>query len=240
MILLTKDDGIKSKGILAIRKELERIDDVFVIAPLRQRSGIGKALSFEINLYREKMLDGYETYAIDGNPADAVLLTLTELLSNKPKIVVAGINEGPNLGLEDFLNSGTIGAVMEAALHGVPGVSVSLVARHSHDYDKLTLSDFRIAAIVGSLVVEYILKYGMPEGVDFINVNVPLNLSGYNIKVTKVGWNYYYDIYERHGDKFKVKCWSIDKYITEAGSDIEAIKNGFISIGLLSTALKSP
>jgi 5'-nucleotidase len=65
-------------------------------------------------------------WALNATPAESVLIALRLLLEEKPSIVVSGVNSGPNLGLEDILTSGTVGAALEAYLHGIPAIAVSL------------------------------------------------------------------------------------------------------------------
>ncbi|CAN5728310.1 hypothetical protein BH24ACT21_BH24ACT21_18380 [soil metagenome] len=45
-IVLTNDDGISASGLLAARQALEKIGDVLTVAPDRNRSGVGRSISF--------------------------------------------------------------------------------------------------------------------------------------------------------------------------------------------------
>ena len=125
-ILVINDDGIKSIGLNTLKNRLEKLGNVIVVAPKDERSGIGKALTTDhIKIMETKLRDGSKAYATTWTPADAFLLAVSKILKRQPDLLVAGINLGPNLGIDDFLNSGTLGAALEAAIHRVPAIAVS-------------------------------------------------------------------------------------------------------------------
>ena len=98
------------------------------MAPATQQSGIGHALTlFEpIRVTATHLPDGSEAFSVSGTPTDAVIIGIYELTESKPDSVISGINIGENLGKSELSTSGTIGAAMEAAVHGVPAIAVSL------------------------------------------------------------------------------------------------------------------
>src|SRR5262245_42235999 len=125
-ILVTNDDGIHSQGIIALAKALERIGEVFVVAPSHEMS----AASHSLTLTRPLRIN-----EIDGTPADCVTIARGHLLKDRrPDIVLSGINYGPNLG-DDTTYSGTVAGALEGSIHGLPAIAVSLVARSNFDFE---------------------------------------------------------------------------------------------------------
>jgi len=126
-IVLTNDDGIEAPGLLAARQALEKIGDVITVAPDRNRSGVGRSITFGSTLHVEEreMADGVLGYACTGTPVDCVRLVALGLMDFEPDIVVSGINHGENLG-DDITYSGTVAGAMEGIVIGVPGIAVSL------------------------------------------------------------------------------------------------------------------
>ncbi|MEM0320657.1 MAG: 5'/3'-nucleotidase SurE, partial [Candidatus Nezhaarchaeales archaeon] len=177
LALLVNDDGIQSVGIIALREELSNDFECVVIGPKKERSGIGKALTVGDVIKVERVALHYgEVYSVDGTPADAILIAINKILKRKPDVVIAGINLGPNLGIDDILNSGTVGAAMEAAIHGIPSIAVSYcIAREfNDDITSRTLKDpgLRLAAKIAKVVARIIVHAGMPTGVDLFEMIV--------------------------------------------------------------------
>lgn len=162
-ILISNDDGIHAPGIKALSAALERIADVTVVAPDRERSGASHSLTMDVPLRTHRIRDN--VIGVDGTPTDCVLLALKLLLPKQPDLVVAGINRGPNMG-DDVTYSGTIAAAMEATLLGIPSIAVSLCRCESGRYD------FGPAAEIARRLSLMVLERGLPEGT-LLNVNVP-------------------------------------------------------------------
>ena len=239
VILLTNDDGIEYVGLKVLMRELNDIGEVVVVAPERERSGVGKALSFRVTVKRVNMEGCRVAYAVSGTPADAVLIGVNKLLEDKPSVVVSGINGGPNLGLEDFFNSGTIGAAIEAALHGIPAVSVSLALNDVSYKDRLDAEDYTLAAKIARELVGYIVRHGMPSGVDLINVNVPEGDRVKGFKVTRLAVHSYGDIHSRvNSGSYHVIPWNMNMYSSgeDDDCDISAVKEGYVSVTPISLA----
>ena len=126
-ILVTNDDGVKAGGLWALAGELQKVAEVVVVAPSREQSAIGTAVTLRQPLSVEKVapaIAGIETYAVDGTPSDSVILALGRLVKSKVDLVVSGINQGTNLG-EDVHISGTVSAALQAYLRGFPVLAVS-------------------------------------------------------------------------------------------------------------------
>jgi hypothetical protein len=132
-ILITNDDGIHSDGLIKLEEALRDVGDVYVVAPASEMSGASHSLTLARPL-RIRQLDGRH-WAIDGTPTDCVTLALNKILpeAERPHICVSGINHGGNLG-DDATYSGTVAGALEAAILGVPGVALSLVARDNFDF----------------------------------------------------------------------------------------------------------
>src|SRR5712671_4605782 len=122
-ILVTNDDGYRSKGIHALAKALRDVGDVTIVAPVLEASAIGHALTLRHPLRLESIDD--RVFAVDGTPTDCVNIAVTQVFKGLPDLVVSGINKGWNLG-DDVTYSGTVAGALEGALLGIPAVAVSL------------------------------------------------------------------------------------------------------------------
>jgi len=231
VILLINDDGIQSSGLIAMKKKLEKLGRVVVVAPEKERSGIGKALSTTlIQTVETKLRDDSKAYATNGTPADGFLLALNKILGEPPNLLVAGINLGPNLGIDDLLNSGTLGAALEAAIHGVPAMAVSYCVKRISDRgeDKSRISEKELELTAGFVtrVAEYILKNGMPSGVDLLSINVPEKADTERVRATSLSYIGYSDIYAREEGGYRIAAWILAEYPDDkAGTDVHAVKN---------------
>jgi 5'-nucleotidase len=229
-ILLINDDGIQSIGLIALRKRLKELGEVIIVAPKNEQSGMGKALtaSASVKVMKTKLDDGSEAYAVTGTPADAYFIAVNKILLRTPDILVAGINLGPNLGIDDLLNSGTLGAALEAAIHGVHSIAVSYCIQEiSEEKGKaeVTLEELEPTAILAQKASKYVLEEGMPRGVDIISINVPEKADLKKIKVTQLSYRGYGDIYIKQKGGYKIRSWSLTIYPhDEPGTDVHAIK----------------
>ncbi len=132
-VLLSNDDGVYAPGLRALADAfLASGWRVCVCAPDQERSASGHSISVKRPVVVTSIpWDGLPddaplvAYKTDGTPADCVKVALLELCDGKPDIVVSGINNGWNIGTDVFY-SGTVGAAMEGAFEGVPGMAVSL------------------------------------------------------------------------------------------------------------------
>lgn len=194
-ILITNDDGVNSSGIIAAKKAVEDLGSIDIVAPATQQSGIGHALTlFEpIRVTSTNLRDGSEAYSVSGTPTDAVLVGIFEIASKKPELVISGINVGENLGMSELTTSGTIGAAMEAAAQDIPALSVSLqVTRGDMKFhDGHVDVDFTHAQKMTRKVVQRITKKSLPEGIDFLNLNIPSSPDNDKLKLTRLGKRMY-------------------------------------------------
>ena len=125
-ILLTNDDGIHAAGLKALAAGLEGFATINIVAPSREQSGAAQSLTLRQPIICHSV--GERQWAVDGTPADAVIVALHRLLSEPPDLVISGINFGANLG-ENVYYSGTVGAAREAALHHIPAFAMSLCSK---------------------------------------------------------------------------------------------------------------
>ncbi|MBN2137800.1 MAG: 5'/3'-nucleotidase SurE [Sedimentisphaerales bacterium] len=165
-ILLANDDGIFAPGLAAIYKKLTTIADVTVAAPDTSRSGAGHSITFRRPLVATKVdINGLFTgYSVQGSPADCVKLASMQLCEEPIDLLVSGINNGANVGINVYY-SGTIGAAMEGAFLGIPSVAMSLAVEGPDmpgDFDKAAVHCLQI------------LKKLMPvKNGTVININIP-------------------------------------------------------------------
>ncbi len=172
-ILVTNDDGIAAPGLRALAKALGEVGTVTVVAPSHERSAAAQSLTLRQPIYCEQVAE--REWAVEGTPADAMILAFHTLMKERPDIVVAGINRGGNLG-ENVYYSGTVGAAMEAAINHVPAVAISVAGR-GKEYN------FEPAAQFARRLTPLILEEGLPVGV-LLNVNVPQTWTG-GVRVTR-------------------------------------------------------
>jgi len=160
-ILITNDDGIQAPGIKALEQGLAPLGEVTVIAPDKEMSATSQSITLHTPLRIHRIDDRH--YAIAGTPADAVILALYHILTQRPDLVVSGINPGANLG-ENVCYSGTVGAAMEGVIHHVPSFAISLASRKD--------LDFSASAAFAVQLATKILEEGLTPEV-CLNVNVP-------------------------------------------------------------------
>lgn len=161
-ILLTNDDGYNAPGLCALAEALADFADVSIVAPSTERSGAAQSLTLRQPIVCQRVAERH--WAVDGTPADCVIVALHKLLPQKPDLVISGINHGANLG-ENIYYSGTVGAAREAALHQVPALAVSLCS-------KIPNADFSASARLARSTAGIMLREGLPEGV-LLSINVP-------------------------------------------------------------------
>ena len=161
MILVTNDDGIESPGLTALAQALETIDEVYIVAPDRERSAIGMAITLYHPLRAKQV--GDRSWAVDGTPVDCVDLAVSALLPERPKLLVSGVNQGQNLG-QDIHFSGTVAAAKKGTFLGIPSMAVSLISGQPYHYETATSVACRLAKLV--------LASGLTPGI-LLNINVP-------------------------------------------------------------------
>jgi len=231
-ILLSNDDGVHATGLNFLKTRLEKDHDIIVIAPDQERSSCGHAITLGEPIRVSQLEEN--VYSCSGKPADCVLVGLGNICKDdKPDLIISGINHGPNLG-QDRYYSGTIAAAREGAFRGIPSIAVSLVTNSIKD-----MEHFDVAADYIAELVAQDIKSLIPENT-VMNVNVP-NLPKNKIagsRYTTTGFQQYSDeVIERVDGRGKSYFWLGGTYQGSkdiAGSDCNAVTDGFISVNLQS------
>jgi len=177
-ILVTNDDGVYAPGLHAAAKSLEGLGKIFVVAPAGQKSGVGRSVSvFEPLRFAQVNFDGLKTFSVTGTPTDSVIIGIFAIMKGQmPDIVVSGFNVGENISTDTVTTSGTIGAALEAASYDIPAVAVSIqVADQGDKFESHhgTKYSFDVASKLVRRLASKVLKVGLPEGVDILNINLP-------------------------------------------------------------------
>ena len=226
-ILLTNDDGYKAIGIQTLFKVLNKDHDVVLAAPDRERSAVGHSITLhepmqikDVNLPGDK-----KGYAISGAPADCVKLGLYKLFDSPPDVVISGINNGTNTGI-NINYSGTAAAAREAALNKLPGIAVSIERSVTMDYQGM-------ASFISQLV-EKMKNFNLPPAT-FLNVNAPGcpldEIQG--IQITRQPSNNLSNEFEEELDSENRTCYrygQISLADHQPGTDVYAVSQKYISI----------
>jgi 5'-nucleotidase len=248
-ILLTNDDGIRSPGLWAAAEALSDLGFVTVAAPLNQWSGAGRSMPFhsEGRIYEELVTVGGKTwkvYAIDSTPAQVVQHGLVELLPAHPDLVVAGINYGENVG-SGVTISGTIGAALEGASFGIPGLAVSLQTDSRFHLSHSTEVNFATAAYFTRKFARMLLDLPRPSDVDVLKVEVPESASPDTPwRFTRLSRTRYYLPQKPQRANLHDKATisylrTLEPELIEPDSDVRALIDGVVSVTPLSLDLTS-
>ena len=227
-ILVTNDDGIESRGLLALKKALEPIGDTYVVAPETNQSAVGHSKTFMRPLrVRERLLDdGSVGWSVDGSPTDAVSLAFLGYFDVGFDLVASGINYGTNLG-DDVTYSGTVSAAMEAVLSDCPAFAIS--------QEFVDEPDFTLAGLVAAMAARNILEQGLDPG-ELLNINVPAVTpeACAGVAVTRMGKRVYQDhLVERIDPRGVPYYWfggPPPSGLAEPGTDFEALVNRFVTV----------
>jgi 5'-nucleotidase len=227
-ILVTNDDGIESRGLLALKLALDPIGDVTVVAPDTNQSAVGhqKTLMRPLRVRERTLADGSSGYSVDGSPTDCVSLAFLGFFEERFDLVASGINYGANLG-DDITYSGTVSAAMEAVINNCPAFAIS------QEYEESI--DFGLAAMAAAVVARNILEHGLKRG-ELISVNVPAvpvdEAKGF--EMTRVGRRIYQDELVQRFDPRGIAYYWIGgpapSGIPVPGTDFHAVVNRRISV----------
>ena len=214
-ILVSNDDGIYSNGIKALAEVAAEFGDVIIVAPDRQQSAVGHAITIELPLRAQKLqiADRFEGLSVNGTPADCVKLAHDPLLERKPDLVLSGINHGSNAGI-NILYSGTVSAATEGTVLGYPSIAVSCT---SYDKD----SDLSGCQEATRRVIRLVLDKGLPKGVT-MNVNAPAGKFK-GMKWARMADSRYVEEYEGRKDPFnRMYYWLTGKFeLLDEGADAD-------------------
>ncbi len=223
-LLLTNDDGIDAPGLAALAAAVLHLGRVVVVAPDRERSAAGHALTLRRPLRVGRR--GPDRFEVDGTPTDCVHLGVFNLTGGRaPDLILSGINRGFNLG-DDVTYSGTVAAALEGTLLHIPSVAFSA------ERDQEGRAEFEVAARLAARIAEKALANGIPKGV-LLNVNVPSGAPK-GIRITRQGTRTYRAAaVERLDPSGRPYFWIAGADTTpsqEPDGDHAAIREGYVSI----------
>lgn len=228
LILITNDDGHGSQGLEALIRFVRSLGEVWCVCPEQQHSGQSMAMTINDPLLvkRKTDLEDVPVFTVRGTPVDCVKMSLLNILPRRPDIVLAGINHGSNSSV-NVLYSGTMGAVMEGCLEGIPAIGYSL-CDHSPD------ADFSYCEPYITRLTAKVLQYGLPADV-CLNVNFPAGINPKGIRTTRgcrCRWSDEYRRYESPwGQPF---YWLAGEFVNSepdcADTDQWLLDHGFATI----------
>ncbi len=227
-ILISNDDGVDSPGILILAKAMEKVGEVTVVAPERERSTAGHSLTLHKPLRVTQVEKNI--YSTSGTPADCVYIGGREIMSSPPDIVLSGINKGANLGT-DVHYSGTVAAARQGAMENIKSYAFSLVYFKGSDAPL----QWEMAAEVACSIVMKTHQMKFPPHT-LLNVNIP-SVSRDKIKgihVARQGFRYYSnEVLKRQDPRGKEYYWiggTYESFEPMAESDCHAVHEGFVSL----------
>jgi 5'-nucleotidase len=236
-VLLTNDDGIEAPGFQALYDALEEVADVTAVAPARDQSAMGRALSFDVAVQEVQ-----KGYAIEGTPADCVVAGLGSLVPDVD-LVVAGCNEGANIGAYNLGRSGTVSAAVEAAFFSVPAIAVSMYVPVADDtgFEDAApdYGDFAAATHAATYLCERAPGAGVFDRAEYLNVNAPIAAEATGeIEITRPSHVHMLDA-ERDGTSISLHDPIWERMATgdisdPPGTDRRAIVEGRISVSPLT------
>jgi len=221
VLLVTNDDGVHATGLAALARAVEELGDVYVIAPEREQSACGHALTLHRPLRVEQL--GERRFAVNGTPSDCVNLGVLGFLPERPVLILSGINHGSNLG-DDVTYSGTVSAAMEGTLLGVPSMAVSQADPEADGFEG--------AGAVARAVAMRLLVEGLPAKT-LLNVNVPRGeIKG--VRLTRLGHRVYREKVIREVDpRGRPYYWigaGPPEWAEDTEADIAALHAGFATV----------
>ena len=228
-ILLINDDGIYAPGLYKLAKKLREKYEVVIVAPDREQSAVGHAITLAdpLRIYEVKQGNDFFGYAVSGTPADCVKLAIRVILKHKPDLLISGINQGANVGAS-LIYSGTVSAATEGTMLLIPSIAVSLDTHRSD-------ADYSASVEITARIAEKVMNFGLPGGV-FLNVNIP-NVSLDSIKgfkITRQATTYFDDFFERRIDpQGRTYYWMSGTMVeVDRGedSDLMALRHRYVSI----------
>src|SRR5262245_45550521 len=228
--LLTNDDGIYAPGLRALRKELQKIGEVAVVAPATEQSAAGHSITLLTPLLIQEVFDDGDRigWAVEGRPADCVKLALQELLPEQPDVLISGLNAGSNAGI-NILYSGTCAAAIEGAFYRVTRIALSL------EYRRAQPLDFPQAAILARKAIEQILAHEPAKG-SLFNVNIPALERGAvrGIRAAPQNINPYQELFDRRVDpRGRVYFWTnprLNAPEPHPDSDVTLLDEQFVTV----------
>ena len=237
-ILLVNDDGLFAKGIYHLAKAVSALGEVWMVAPREQCSAMSHRISFgrSFVVKKEEILEGIPAFSVDGTPADCVKIAVNHILPEKPDLVLSGINDGYNAGI-DIHYSGTVAAAMEALIQGIPSMAFSLGRKGD-----LTVAEQWVTALVQELLQKPIEANelwnvnlppcGQEELKGILYDRVPANVTPYNDKC--------YEAVALEENAWEVRQNMQWTHTREPDTDLAAVRDNYISVGKIRSAVLRP
>ncbi len=231
-ILLSNDDGVHSVGLMVLYQELKKMAEVWVVAPLEEKSTTGHSLTIHKPLRMISVRPNF--FGVSGSPADCIYLGIQEVLQKKkPDWVVSGINRGANLG-QDVYYSGTVSAAREACILGIPSLAVSLAVNFKKRRPESDLH-YATAAKMAARIIKTMKNPTLTEH-SLLNLNVPdrplRQVKG--LKVVRQGFRFYSgEILRRRDHRGKDYYWVGGQYKgfrNDASTDCFAVESGYAAL----------
>ena len=229
LILITNDDGIDAPGIRTLINAMKDLGTILVVAPDKPQSGMGHAITTTLPLRARRVIDEADIteYSLNGTPVDCIKFSDYLLNRVKPDLLVSGINHGSNASI-NVIYSGTMAAVLEGAINGIPSIGFS-VTEFSHHVDlSFTVNYIRN-------IVKNVLENGLPPHVA-LNVNIPYSadkpLNG--IKVCRQAKAFWRETFEEKKDPHgRPYYWLTGDFnLTDTGTDSDqwALDNNYVAV----------
>ena len=232
-IIITNDDGICADGIARLARAAKEFGEVWVVAPETQRSAASHSISLHsaIDIYPcdEFPIDGVHAYTCSGTPGDCVRVGSLSVISERPDVVLSGINFGYNVA-SDIQYSATAGAAFEAAFQGYHAIALS---EGCNDH---SVTDKYIKEILEKLLNEP-LKPGFIHNVNFPDCELGECQGVLFDRAVDRGMFYkdHYNVVEKLYDgglRYMVEGVYSPK--AEEGTDFHAILNNYVSVGVVN------
>ena len=212
-ICITNDDGIHGEGLLVLANWAKKLGEVTIFAPKEQQSG--KSHSIEIHEHYEVLPvehpSGVRAFTVDSTPADCVRVALLAM-GEKYDLVLSGVNCGYNLGRE-IIYSGTVGAALEASVHGVKAIAMST------GFDTFAGAESYLDAAWA-----FMQEHQLLDKAGVWNVNFPEDPTG-ECRITRQGGAFFSDEFQRDGNMFFAAGKCIYKPTADSTIDTNAVLN---------------
>ncbi|NDJ54788.1 MAG: 5'/3'-nucleotidase SurE [Chloroflexi bacterium] len=249
LILLTNDDGVQSPGLAASAAAADPLGDLLIVAPSEQQSSTGRSMPrANDGRIRETRVSwngqSWPAYAANASPAQAVQHALLELAERPPALAISGINFGENLGFSITI-SGTVGAALEAASHGIPALAVSQQVDWDLHFDFDNTVDFAASIHFTRLFARRALSLSPLPDVSVLKIDVPDGATPETAwRVTQLEGRRYYRPIPPERKSFEEPGrvgYEADpeRQASHANTDVAALLEGVVSVTPLSQDLTS-
>ncbi|AXS40536.1 5'/3'-nucleotidase SurE [Breoghania sp. L-A4] len=229
-ILITNDDGINAPGLAVLERIARTLsEDVWVVAPETDQSGVAHALSLNDPLRLRDL--GQNRFAVRGTPTDCVIMGVREIMRDAPDLVLSGVNRGGNLA-EDVTYSGTVAGAIEGTILGIRSVALS----QAYGWETRDNPSYEAAEHHAPALVEKLVSMQTPAGTLF-NVNFPARAPDAvgGVEITAQGKRNPDSLYidartDGRGNPYYWLAFQRTEMDPAKGTDLHAIMNGNISV----------